>query len=1208
MTKAFPRDRQPDRDAAIADAAARFRAMFEHAPVAMAQLAGDGRWIEVNPRLCDLLGYRRDQLRATTTLALTSPADRAAEQAQLQRLHAGDIAAFAIEKRYVRSDGTLLWVALSVSAVPDAAGAARLLIAVIADISDRKPAEAAAHESEQLFRRLFEAAPLPGYLVDPASAAIVDCNEAAAAMLGHDRDTLRGLRIDDIDATAVQHCALLSGPAAAGRTVRSETRHRLRDGEFRDVIVTAAPLDIAGRRLAHITALDVTERNKVDARFRASFDRAAVGIAHITPDGRYLMVNDTICNRIGYTREELLRHSVRDLVDPAQRDEVLAGLRSLARGDIDTYTGDRRYVTADGRLLDVAVTVSMVHSRAEKPYFLVVAQDISDRKQAERELELYRSSLEALVVERTSALEAANRKLQLSEQRYAYAAEATSDGIWDLSLATGQITYSPIWFRMLGYAPDAFAHDLRAWEELIHPDDRTATLAALADCIETTQSFELEFRMRAGDGGWRWILSRAKVVERDAAGKATRLVGAHTDLTSRKQAEAQLREAKEQAEAANQAKSWFLAMMSHEIRTPLNGVIGMTEVMAQEALPERQASALRIIRKSAANLMTLIDDILDFSKGEAGQLELELAPVSFTDLVEGVCNALAPMAHVGGVDLSAFVAPEVPALVLGDPTRLRQVLYNLAGNAVKFSGGRAHRRGRVAVRVTVVQAETLRVRIQVTDNGIGMTEDTLSRLFVPFRQADAGTTRRFGGTGLGLAITKRLLALMQGEMTVQSRPGEGTEFVVTLDLQNNSDTPDEALPDLSGLDCIVIQGTDILDAAELSALLAPAGVRVQQAGGWREALARARAIARPVVVIRDLGPGQAHDIPDRLPTTVQVLLLRREQRWHAHPGAADGDGLELGWLRRDALLRAVAVAAGRLPREQFNAGRPEAAALLPAMSPPSIAEARAQGRLILLAEDDEINRMVVVQQLNRLGYAAETAPTGHAALSLWRRGGYALLLTDLYMPEMDGYQLAAAIRQEEAGGQLPAGRRRIPIVALSANALRGEAERARSFGVDMYLTKPILLHELRNALSIALGAAPRPAAEAPAVAAPPVFDVCTLIAYVGDESDEVEAFLGRFKDTTARMVDDLRAAIPGGDPARVHRIVHNLKTSCRFVGALHLAELFDRFERLCDVGDLAAIARGMPDFEAGWTELAACIADYLARARAAEAGAVPSRR
>jgi PAS domain S-box-containing protein len=385
------------------------------------------------------------------------------------------------------------------------------------------------------------------------------------------------------------------------------------------------------------------------------------------------------------------------------------------------------------------------------------------------------------------------------------------------------------------------------------------------------------------------------------------------------------------AEDANMAKSGFLATMSHEIRTPMNGVVGMIDVLAQSRLTDEQADAVATIRSSALALLGCIDDILDFSKIEAGGIELERCVVAPGELVEGVCATLGPLASSQGVTLSLFIDPRVPGHVWADPTRLRQVLYNLVGNAIKFSAGRPDVTGSVSVRVEVANAVPLNLAFSIADNGIGISRNALDRIFQPFVQAESTTTRRFGGTGLGLVISKRLVGLMQGDIAVTSEPGQGSTFTVTLPLEA-ADAPQHA---------------DIAAIAEL--------------------------------------------LPER----------------HEGPLA---------------------------------------------------------GHLILVAEDDEVSRKVIRMQLNLLGYGIDVASDGLQALQQWRNGKYSLLITDLHMPEMDGYMLAQIVRREEKARD-PSGATRIPILALTANAQREESARARATGIDGYLTKPILLAVLRAALT-----------------------------------------------------------------------------------------------------------------------------------------------
>ena len=669
-------------------------------------------------------------------------------------------------------------------------------------------------------------------------------------------------------------------------------------------------------------------------------------------------------------------------------------------------------------------------------------------------------------------------------------------------------------------------------------------------------------------------------LEREHAHLAERVAARTAELTA---ANVELTQAKAAADEASRAKSAFLATMSHEIRTPMNGVIGMVDVLAQSRLPEQQLDLVRTIRESANALLGIIDDILDFSKIEAGRLELEQVPVSVTNLVEGVCNSLIPVAARRGVDLVLFIAPDIPEQVLSDDVRLRQVLYNLMGNAIKFSAGRPGKRGKVSLRVTIAKASPLRLDFRVGDNGIGMARETVEGLFTPFTQAEISTTRRFGGSGLGLAICKRLVDLMQGEIEAESAFGEGSTFTVTLPfevVEEGQRAP--VIPDLSGVDCVILESVD-LNADDLRAYLEHAGASVFIAADMAAAADAATNLAPPVVlIIREAGHGPTasgafHDSFAGKANVRRLLITRGRRRRYRVEGpdtiTLDGDALQ-----RLAFLRAVAVAAGRASPEisHEHAEEPLAAGGEP---PPTVAEARDQDRLILVAEDDEINQKVILQQLALLGYAAEIASDGMEALRLWREGGYALLLTDLHMPNMDGYALAEAIRREEAG------RRHLPILALTANAQRGEARRARASGVDEYLTKPVRLHLLGSVLEKRLprrnGSLPSGAAqqEKAASAPPPLaVDVAVLKGLVGEDATVVREFLSDYLTSVHQLAEEIRAAHATGDARHVGAAAHKLKSSSRTVGALALGDLCAGLENASWAGDEAGIAKNISQF------------------------------
>jgi PAS domain S-box-containing protein len=657
-------------------------------------------------------------------------------------------------------------------------------------------------------------------------------------------------------------------------------------------------------------------------------------------------------------------------------------------------------------------------------------------------------------------------------------------------------------------------------------------------------------------------------------------IGTLHDLRDRNRLIDELTKARRDAEQANRAKSSFLATMSHEIRTPMNGVLGMLEVLEHSSLNEHQRDQVQTMRDSACTLLALIDDILDFSKIEAGRIELESAPLSVADLIEGLCTSQLSVAQRRGVALRMFVDPALPERVLGDDTRLRQVLYNLVGNAIKFSAGNPARAGRVEVRATFAEREPLRIAFTVTDNGIGMDDAAQSRLFTPFTQAETSTTRRFGGTGLGLTICRRLVELMGGDIAVASQPGEGSQFTAMLPFSLAPEQPVREQTDLSGLVCFLRDDAD-LDAAGLTRYLEHAGATVRPCSAAEDALRFAATAESPVVLIHDETESRRWRDGD-MPTQLRRVQIGHGRRRRARLDSPDCVSLDGDALRRQAFLRAVAVAAGRASPEIFDDRSTDA---LPGEStpPPTVAQARAENRLILVAEDDSVNQKVVLQQLALLGYAAEITSDGAEALARWNDGSFALLFTDLHMPAMDGYELAAEIRRLEGGG------RRMPIIALTANALRGEAARAQAAGMDDYLTKPVALARLREVLETWL---PRDGTASAAVPAS-ALDVAVLQRLVGDDPAILHDFLSEYAHAAAQAVAELRTAAAAQDHAQIAATAHKLKSSSRSVGALPLGDLCAELENAGKRNDGPAVAHGMAHFETLFAEVEEELAPLL---------------
>jgi two-component system sensor histidine kinase/response regulator len=660
-----------------------------------------------------------------------------------------------------------------------------------------------------------------------------------------------------------------------------------------------------------------------------------------------------------------------------------------------------------------------------------------------------------------------------TDEMYRSIFENAIEGIFQTTRDGQYLNVNPALAKMYGYdSTEDLIHGLTKIDNQLYVDpQRRDEFVAEMRANAVVRGFESEIYRK--DGSKIWISENARAVY-DPMGELLYYEGMVEDITERKRLEMELKTAMHAAEAANRMKSEFLANMSHEIRTPMNGVIGMTDLLLMSNLNPEQRSFANTVRISGESLLIVLNDILDFSKIEAGKLDLEIIDFDLREAIDNIMDLLAAQAHSKGLELAAYIPPDVPTSLRGDPGRARQIVNNLVGNAVKFTS-----QGEVVVKVSRVAGDAtgpVTLRFEVRDTGIGIELDAQQRLFEAFSQADSSTTRRYGGTGLGLAISRRLVQLMNGEIGVDSIPGQGSTFWFTAQFEQPKSTM--KLPtsrDMRGLHVLIVDD-NATNREILTHYCHLWKLRSECASSGEEALRLLRFTATDdpfELAILDMqmpnmdGLMLAHAIKDDPLTAGVHLVMLTSLGHHLDPNALKSAGIEACVLKpvqqARLLERLTDVLAGSLTRWAETV---KASQKLPRVGPSSRTPIN-----ILVAEDNRINQMVALGLLQKLGYAADLAANGMEVLDAMKRTAYDIIFMDCQMPELDGYETTRRIRAEQ--------RVHIPrIIAMTANAIRGEEERCLEAGMDDYLSKPVRIDELRAAIERWVPASARGAASA----------------------------------------------------------------------------------------------------------------------------------
>ena len=1152
--------RRVEAELALAETEARYRSLVESLPLNVFQKNLDGQFTFVNRRMCKALRRKSAEILGKTDADFFPPEPAAKYRSDDVNVATTGQVLEDVEEHINRETGEKSYVHVLKAPIRDAKGQIVGTQGMFWDVSARRRAEEALHEVETRQKAIVEAA-LDCIITHDQEGRIIDFNAAAERTFGFRRDEVIGKDMAE----------LLFPPRPRDRHRSNVDRytfsqeegslvgHRLeipalrKNGEEFVGEFAMQPLVVGGVTVFTVFLRDVTERSQAAEALRSSEERARQIVetafdAYVAADANGIITewNAQSEKMFGWPREEVIGKLLSTIIIPHRyAEQHERGMRRYWETGETRILNQRLELSAqhlDGHEFPIELTIWPLEVDGTT-HFHAFIHDITRRKKAEAEIRQSNARIRRLV-------------------------ESNIIGIMFTDFG-GQITEAnDAFLNIVGYTREDLDANKIKWDAMTPHEYRELDDRAVAQLKQTGRCEPWEKEYFRKDGARVPVLVGVAMLE----GSETDCLCFVLDMSAQKRAEAEIQAAKEAADEANRAKSAFLANMSHEIRTPMNAIVGMTEILLDDVLSAQQREYLTIIDSSAESLTVLIDDILDYSKIEAGRMELENKTFRLPDCLAGTLKSLAVPAYKQGLELVCDIRSDVPELVIGDQTRLRQILVNLVGNAIKFTPS-----GEVVVSVEALSRtdNEIEIHIVVSDTGIGIPEDRRKLIFGVFEQVDSSMARKFGGTGLGLAICARLTELMQGRMWLESEEDVGSQFHFTMRLKMAAESPADSTSD----ELAIIHGMRVLvvdDNASSRHALSEILYR------WRT---QPTAVPNAETALEALTASVGNDhefglilIDAHMPGTDGFALVRQLKERSPElisrcimllsSGERSEDVARCEELGKFAYLLkpinqselfdvVVAVTCG----ETLINSAPDRSEPLGTESIDPLK--------ILLVEDSLYNQKLAVGVLQKRGHHVSVAENGKEAIAAVEREQFDLVLMDIQMPVMDGLEATQVIRNRERQSG-----RHVPIIAMTAQAMSGDRERCLEVGMDGYLSKPVRAAKLYEAIE---SIAPQQVADLAknddilkGDESNTPFDWSIALGATGGDRELLREVIGEFLIEYPRLIEQAQTAIRAGDAPTVCRTAHTIKGALKTLGANTASRRAEEFEALLRSGSVEA--------------------------------------